>query len=386
MRKRLKSRRIVLPDGLFDGYVYIEDGKIAEVTKDELPCDETADFGDDYLAPGFIDLHVHGGAGYDFGKCTADEAVRAIRYHLSHGTTTILPTLAAAPIPEMTAALNRIKVCMEICSLRTGGPEIHIPGVHLEGPYFSPNQCGAQNTDFLTEPKAEEYEKVLRDYQGVIKRWSYAPERDQAGMFCKALSDAGVIPSAGHTDAVYTDMQTAFENGCSLVTHLYSCTSTVTRRQGYRQLGVIETAYLNQEMNVELIADGSHLPPELIRMIFQIKGRERIALVTDALSVSGLDEKSGELNGVPYIVEDGVCKLPDRSAFAGSIATTDCLVRTCVQRVGLSVTDSVYMASAVPARLLGLKKGRIEAGYDADLVLFDEQVQVKRVYTKGEKV
>lgn len=386
MRIRLKSRRIVLADRLFDGFIYVANGTITDVTEQDLPFDKEYDFGEQYLAPGFIDLHVHGGAGYDFGSCTAEEAAEAASYHLAHGTTTMLPTLAAAPMADMIRALERLKpwiknVCAEDSAV---GP--HIPGVHFEGPYFSPNQCGAQNSAFLSEPRPEEYLEVLKKYRDLIKRWSYAPERDLQGSFCKALTEYEILASAGHTDAVYEDMQTAFTNGCRLVTHLYSCTSTITRKQGYRQLGVIESAYLNPDMYVELIADGAHLPPELIRMIVHIKGREHVALVTDALSAAGAGAERGELNGVPYIVEDGVCKLPDRSAFAGSIATTDRLVRTCVQKVGLSVVDSVYMASSVPGELLREKRGRIEAGYSADLVVLDEELQVQKVFVLGEEM
>ena len=131
------------------------------------------------------------------------------------------------------------------------------------------------------------------------------------------------------------------KEGCNLVTHLYSCTSTVTRDHGFRHLGIIETAYLLPDMDVEIIADGRHLPPELIRMILRIKGREHVAMVTDCLPAAGLEQKEGIMSGTPYIVEDGVCKLPDRSAFAGSIATMDRLVRVAVQECGCSVSDAV---------------------------------------------
>lgn len=375
MIQRLKSRRIVLTDGLFDGYVYIENGLIAAVTAEERPFDAETDYGDLYLAPGFVDLHVHGGVGFDFGGCTAQQADAAARYHLQHGTTALLATLAAAPSDALQAVILRLKAC-QAANLR---------GVHLEGPYLASAQCGAQNTDHITQPQQAEYERLLASCGDSIKRWTYAPERDENGAFCKAVHEAGILPSAGHTDAVGADMQTAFENGCRLVTHLYSCTSTVTRDGGFRRMGAVEYAYLCDDMAVELIADGCHLPPEFIQMIVKIKGRDRVTLTTDALSVTGCDAKTGELNGVPYIVEDGVCKLIDRLAFAGSIATADRLVRTCVQQAGLSVVDSVYMASTVPAALMGWNTGRIEAGYAADIAVFDDVMDVQAVYVNGLK-
>lgn len=377
---RIKSKRIILPEGLLDGYVYLEEDKIAAVSAEEKPCAHSIDLGELYLSPGLIDLHVHGGAGSDFGTGNADDFVLAANHHLAHGTTTILPTLAAAPVAQLEAAIVQYKEC-----LRRNDTPCNLAGIHLEGPYFSKNQCGAQNTDFITPPKAEEYLPLLARHGDVIRRWSYAPELDTDGRFCKALVAAGVLPAAGHTDATVAEMQAAFADGCRLITHLYSCTSTVTRAGGFRRGGVVEYALLEEGIYAELIADGAHLPPELIQLVYKVKGRDKIALITDALSASGLEKQTGELNGVPYIVEDGVCKLADRSAFAGSIATGDILLRTC-RKAGISLVDSVYMAAAVPADLLGLNKGRIRAGADADLIIFDDEINIRGIYVRGREV
>lgn len=375
MIKRLKSRRIVLNDCLFNGFVYVQNGRIKAVTKDDLPFDEEIDLGDKFLAPGFIDLHVHGGNGVDFGNCSSDEVRRAVDFHQRHGTTAMLATLAAAPLAEMEKAAKRVRLA--------GCPTVL--GVHFEGPYLSPTQCGAQGVGALSLPDETAVRSLLQRSNGYIRRWTYAPELDKDGTFCRTIREGGVIPSAGHTDAVLGDLQTAYREGCRLITHLYSCTSTVTRTNGYRNLGTVEFAFLEDDVFAEIIADGKHLPPELIRLIVKLKGRERVLLVTDALSAAGSLSPCGDLNGVAYVVEDGVCKLPDRTAFAGSIATTDRLVRTCVKEVGLSVVDSVYMASTAPAEVLGIQKGRIEAGYDADLVVFDDDIRVTAVYLGGER-
>lgn len=182
-------------------------------------------------------------------------------------------------------------------------------------------------------------------------------------------------------------MLRAYENGCELITHLYSCTSSVTRDHGFRRLGVIETAYLMDEMNVEIICDGKHLPPELIRLIYKIKGPERIALVTDSLALAGTDQTHGFMQDTEFIIEDGVCKLMDRSAFAGSIATAERLVRVATQEAGISLIDAIRMITATPARIMKLaKKGRIARDMDADLVVFDKEIQIKQVFAKGEKI
>lgn len=379
MKRCFHSRRVILPDGIAERYVRIAEDKILSVTEAKPEADEYIELGEQYLAPGLIDLHVHGAVGHDFGSCSAAQAAEAIHYHLAHGTTTLLPTLAAAPIEDMAEALERLRTVSEHTAA-------HVPGIHLEGPYFAPQQCGAQNTDFITAPKAEEYQPLLTRFGRWIRRWSYAPERDPDGAFLAALLEAGVLPAAGHTDATGEEMRTAHQRGCNLVTHLYSCTSGVTRVGGFRRTGVIETAFLQNDLYAEVIADGAHLPPDLLQMIVKIKGRERVALITDALSAAGREEKEGQLNGVPYLVEDGVCKLADRSAFAGSIATADRLLRTCVQKAGIPLEDSVYMAATVPAALLGLNCGQIASGRDADLIVLDENINVCAVYVNGKEV
>jgi N-acetylglucosamine-6-phosphate deacetylase len=181
-------------------------------------------------------------------------------------------------------------------------------------------------------------------------------------------------------------MQQAMENGCNLVTHLYSCTSTITRKQGFRRLGVLETAMLHDELYAEIIADGCHLPPELIRLIVKIKGVDRLALITDSLAVAGTGITEGFSLGTAYIIEDGVCKLADRSAFAGSIATADMLIRVVTQKAGLSLTDAVHMMTAVPARIMGLNKGILAPGKDADIVAFDDNINITAAFVMGKKV
>ena len=378
MMTAIRSDRIILADGLLDGYVYYSDGKILEVSAEKKPCDSLLDCKGLYVSPGFIDLHTHGGKGIAFDNCTLEEAVQCCEFHMQHGTTTLLPTFSAAPIGEMERSSQLIGQVMD-----GGEAPVCIPGVHMEGPYLSANQAGAQRPGVITPPIAQDYLPLTERCGKYIRRWSYAPENDKAQAFARHLKEHGILASAGHTDARYEELEPAFRQGCSLITHLYSCTSTVTREKGFRHLGVIETAWLLPEMDVEIIADGKHLPPELISMIVRIKGREHVALCTDSLPPAGLDVKEGIMSGTPYVVEDGVAKLPDRSAFAGSIATTDRLVRVLTKECGISLFDAVYMMSTTPARILGLPKGKLEAGMDADIIVFDDDIQVQTVITGG---
>lgn len=379
MITRIKSDRIIVGKEITDGYVYIEDTVITEVSSQELPFDKEVDLTGYYVSPGFIDMHTHGGAGHDFidGE---DAVVQGCNFHLAHGTTSICPTISAAPFAKMRHAVEGIHRAMQNPALQS-----NVIGAHLEGPYLSKAQCGAQCTDFITPPMAEEYEPLVADYGSAIARWTYAPENDADGAFCRFLTKNGIVPSAGHTNAIYDEMLPAMENGCKLITHLYSCTSTITRKQGFRQLGVLETTMLHDEIDAEIIADGRHLPLELIRLIVKIMGVDRLALVTDSLAVAGTEAKSGFMVDTAFIIEDGVCKLADRSAFAGSIATTDILVRTVTQKAGLSLTDAVHMMTAVPARIMGLNKGILAPGKDADIVAFDDDINITAAFVMGKQ-
>jgi len=380
MITRVKSTRIVTPEGFVSRSVYFDEKAILAVTQDDLPCDQTYDFGDNYVSPGFIDMHVHGGNDADFSNPkSAQEVAVAADFHLRHGTTTIVPTVTSVSYEAMCSALENIRACVD-----GGYQKGTIAGVHMEGPYFSPKQCGAQNPDKLTGPVKEEYGTLLEKYGDLICRWSYAPEVDKNQEFVKALCEKNVIPSIGHSDAIYDDCMRAFENGCRLVTHLYSCTSTITREFGYRRLGVIETAYLLDDMDVEIIADGKHLPPELIRLICKLKGYDRVSLVTDAMRLTGTTKtEKSEIGGVPCIVEDGVAKLLDRSAFAGSVATTDRLLRVCVKDTGIPLLKALQMLTVNPARILNINAGKLQAGAKPDLVVFNEDIEILSVFAKG---
>ena len=377
----IKSSRILCPEGTRSGWLYLENWKILRVSDRELPGVEAFDAGDSWVSPGFIDSHTHGGGGNSFAG-TPEEIVAGCNFHLAHGTTSICPTIAADRFDVMARAAKNVCTAMDHPALKG-----RIIGSHMEGPYLSAAQAGAQPPAHITPPVASDYLPLLEEYGHSIARWTYAPENDPEGTFADALRQHQVVASAGHTDAIYPEMKNAMAHGCNLVTHLYSCTSTVTRDHGFRRLGVIETAWLEDEMHVEIIADGKHLPPELLKVICKIKGIDRIALCTDSLQVAGCDMSHGRLQDIEFIIEDGVCKLPDRSAFAGSIATADRLVRVMVKEAGLSVPDAVHMITRVPARILGLREtGAIEPGFAADLVIFDDDIRIQKVFVGGEEI
>lgn len=363
--------------------VYISDGKIIAVTEKELHCDKQIDAEQNYVSAGFIDIHVHGGGGSDFSDGGVRPIVTAADFHAIHGTTTIVPTLPAAEPAQMISFLTDVKAAMEMQTAKA-----NIFGAHLEGPYLSPEQCGALDVRYMRPPQETEYRGIVQEFEGVLKRWTFAPEHQGSIAFYDYMKSRNIVGSIGHSNAVFDDVKRVYDRGCKLATHLYSAMSTVTRHCGFRNLGVVESALLLDDMDVEIIADLKHLPPELIRLIYKIKGAEYICLVTDAMRGAGMPDGPSLLgcqeNGTPCIIEDGVAKLTDRSAFAGSVATADRLIRGCVGEAGIDIASAVKMMTINPARIMKMEsKGDIKEGLDADIIFFDRDINIKRVMIMG---
>ena len=380
---------VITPSGLIrDGSVLLTDGIITEVSKGNIDAPDAVviNANGNYISPGFIDLHVHGGGGHDFMDNTIEAFLRIAETHARYGTTAMLPTTLSSSRARL---LETLKTYNEAERMNKVGSQFI--GMHLEGPYFALNQAGAQDPRYIRNPDPTEYREILAAYP-CIKRWSAAPELPGAIEFGNYVTSQGVLAAMAHTDAVYEEALAGFENGYKLVTHLYSGMSGVTRRHAIRYAGVIEAAYLINDLDVEIIADGIHLPPPLLKLVYKIKGSERTALITDAMRAAGTNATESILgsleDGLKVIIEDGVAKLPDRFAFAGSVATFDRLVRNMVWLAGVPLSDAVKMASATPARIMGIadKKGSIAVGMDADLVIFDEDINVQTTIAQGRVV
>ena len=391
MRKRKLIGGTVLTPirALAGAEIAVENGKIVSVGPRDAATDagaEIFDVGGLWVVPGFIDMHVHGGGGYDFMDATVEAFHGAARMHALHGTTTLLPTSLASGDE---ALLDMIHAYQDAVHAPWVGAAM--PGLHLEGPYFSLAQAGAQAPDAITPPDPERTARILKAAQGSILRWSSAPELPGSMEFAREMRKRGILLSIGHSDARESVVAEAIENGYTHLTHFYSGMSTIVREKSYRFPGIVESGYLYPELTVEIIADGCHLPASLLRLVYQSMGTRRVALVTDALRGAGMPEGEsiiGSLKeGRRCIVEDGVAKLPDRSAFAGSVATTDRLVRNMVQLAGAPLQDAVKMMSLTPARILGFQdRGMLAAGYRADIVCLDAGLHAVKTFVGGEVV
>lgn len=370
-----------------NGTVVVEEGKILGVHEGnvEVPNAEEIDAQGLYIAPGFIDIHVHGGGGFDFMDGTEEAFLKIAQLHAQYGTTALVPTTLTAEKEDL---LQTLDVYENANRLNISGAAFL--GIHLEGPYFALSQRGAQDPRYIRNPDPAEYEEILSHSSSIV-RWSAAPELDGAIAFGQRLRQKGILAAIAHTDAFYDDVLEAYENGYSLVTHLYSAMSGVTRKNAFRYAGVIESAYL-LDLDVEIIGDGIHLPAPLLKLVHKIKGADRTALITDAMRGAGMPEGESTLgslkNGLKVIIEDGVAKLPDRTSFAGSVATFDRLVRNMVFMADVSLLEAVRMASTTPARIMGVgeQKGSLAKGKDADIVIFDKDITVSMTMIKGRVV
>lgn len=381
-----RNVNIVKENTIEPGEVLVRDGKIAEVARviEATPEMEIIDGGGRYLSPGFIDLHVHGGGGYSAmgGK---EAVVKMCEAHARYGTTSILPTTLAAPIEQLKTAMDGIR------EAQNATDRVNILGVHLEGPFLSPDMCGAQSPENILVPDEWDCEDLLSYWDG-IRIMGAAPETDGGMALGKLMQKYGVVASIAHSSGDYDTAEKAFQNGYSDVTHLYNACTSCHKIGVFRYAGTVEAALCNDNVTTQVIADLRHQPAGVLKLIYKCKGPDRMYLITDGLEYAALNMEEGQVftqeNGMSVVYEDGVMKLADRSCLAGSVATCDRLVRNMYREIGLPLPVCVKMASLTPARVIGIgdRKGKIEPGYDADLLLFDDNIQVDFVMVGGKIV
>lgn len=376
---QITNGRILTSQGwLRGGSVLVEGTTILEVSKSECTPDNCKTFidakGGD-IVPGAIEMHVHGGGGSDFMEGTEKAFRTAINTHLQHGTTSIYPTLSSSSVPMIQAAIETTEKLM-------AAEDSPVLGLHLEGPYFNKEQAGGQMPEYITPPIPADYEMLINSTK-CIKRWDEAPELRGTEKFGQYCVSHGILPSIAHTKAEYADVINAFEAGFTHATHFYNAMTGFHKVREYKHEGTVESIYAIPDMTVEAIFDGIHVPPVILKMIYMIKGVEKTALITDALACT--DCTAPKAFDPRVIIEDGVCKLSDRSALAGSVATSDRLIRIAVEKAGIRMADAVRMSSETPARIMGEDHhvGILRAGYDANIVIYDSDINLHFVMQKG---
>ena len=383
MKTVIVGAKALLPEGIRQCQIIVENGRILDVAEHVpfAPEDRVIRGSGLYLCPGFVDIHVHGGGGFSAMSGKAEDVIAMANAHARHGTTSILPTTLAAPIPILRAAVQGIRRAAELPC------DADILGAHLEGPCLSPDQTGAQSPDDLKIPAETDLTPLLDAWPGGVRMMGAAPELPGALALGDQLMGRGIVASIAHSNATYDQVEEALDHGYCDVTHLYSSCSGMIRVHSYRVPGVIEAGLNLDALTVQVIADGKHLPLSLLQLIYRCKGAEKIELITDGLEFAAGNLVEGtvyrQLNGVETVYEDGVMKLLSRESFAGSVATMHRCVRTMAQ-AGVPLIQAVRMASENPARRIGAaRKGRIAPGMDADLLLMDENLDLKWVMAGG---
>lgn len=368
--------------------VWIEEGILVGVNK-RLSSEgdwEKLDASGCYVAPGFVDVHVHGGAGADFLDGTVDAVLTATEYHAAGGTTSLLATTGADSLTHLLETITAV----EEARYRKGNGS-RLLGVHLEGPYFNIEKKGCHRSDQIRNPNPAEYAHFL-ERAGLVRWTTLAPELPGAEEAIRAFSERDIVVSAGHTNATTEQIRQAISGGLRHTTHLYNAMSSVLKFGAERRGGVVEASLLFDELTTELIADGHHLPPELMQLAVKCKGVDRVLLVTDAQRAAGMPDGEYEFGrkgeGTPFVVREGVAQMPDGSGYASSTIQMIEAVRVAREIIGVSLSEAVKMASRNPARVLGIEKsyGSLEVGKVADLVIFDDTWRVRRTLIEGRTV
>lgn len=378
-RTVLAGAHVVRPGGVDEGgRVTVEGSRIAATaTADDRSgvtehATETHDLTGHWIVPGFVDIHVHGGGGASFSAGTAEEALTAIDTHRRHGTTTMLASTVTGTLDDLARQAGALSELVE---------QGDLAGLHFEGPFISPGRCGAHDPDLLRAPEPEAVRRLLDAARGTARMMTIAPELPGGIEAVRLLAERGAIAAIGHTDATYETTRAAIEAGARAATHLFNAMPPL----GHRAPGPVAALLEDERITVELVNDGTHLHPSVLRLALRAAGPDRVAFITDAMGAAGMGDGSYPLGPLRVEVTDGVARLPD-GTIAGSTLTLDHALRRAVTVDGRPIDHAVRALSTTPARLLGIadRTGSLEEGKDADLVVLDADFTVVGVMRRGE--
>ena len=372
----LHNVRICLPEKIMTGYIGISKGKIAETGegKPSRQYSHEVDGKNRYALPGFIDGHIHGAAGADTMDATQESLHKMAAWLPNEGTTAFLATTITQDEKAIEAALEQV----DLFSNQTG--EAELVGVHLEGPFVNPKKAGAQPLSHIRKPDVELFRKWQQLSGNNIKVVTLAPECDEDYQLTELLASEQIVASAGHTDASFEQIKKAAKQGIEQLTHLCNQMNGIH----HRDVGAVGAGFLLPTLMSELIADGIHVAPEMLRLIYQNVGPERLILITDSLRGKGLEDGTYDLGGQAVTVKDGKALLPD-GTLAGSMLQMKDAVRNMAAFANASVLDIAKMTAENPAKQYRIydRKGSLEKGKDADIVLLDDQLTLQATYCRG---
>ncbi|GAB3448309.1 N-acetylglucosamine-6-phosphate deacetylase [Streptomonospora sediminis] len=369
----LANARLLTPHGVRAGWLRVEEQRITALGTGEPPEGGagTVDVGGRWVLPGAVDMHIHGGAGAAFTDADPESAMRIVEFNREHGVTTLVGGLVAAA-PRDT--LDQIAALAEVAD--TGA----LAGVYLEGPYIAASKCGAHDPALLREPDLAEFAAMLKAGRGHVRMITVAPELPGALELIRAAVSEGVVAAVGHTEASYDQAQAAFDAGATVATHIYN----QMRPLHHREPGPIAAALNDERVTVELINDGVHVHPAAARLVFDNAGTDRVALITDAMSATGLGDGEYTLGKLRVRVEDGRARIAETGQIASSTIVLPDAIRRAVHTMGVPLETAAHAATAVPARALNLSGvGSLTAGGKADLLLLDDDLSVAGVMHHG---
>jgi N-acetylglucosamine-6-phosphate deacetylase len=387
----IRAARIFTPDNVIeDGGVLIDGTRIRQVGPwHKLPISPTCPVTDvrpHFVAAGFIDIHVHGAAGHDFmdGDDAAFEAIS--RWHAQGGTTSLLATTCAAPLEQLYAVLDKTRE-WQSKSAKNLPAGARVLGAHVEGPFFNMQMRGCHLPEYIKNPSPQDVAEMI-EYSDVMRHITIAPEIEGALHAIEQFAQAGVSVAVAHSDATCDEVEAAMQRGLHHVTHLYNAMSFYHRRGPHRVSGVVETALVNDDLSVELIADGLHVNPTRLKLAVRSKGASRICLVTDAMRSAGMPDglyAFGPRHGKIALRCEDASIMPEGTGFASSIIPMIRCVQVMVQQAGVSLQEALAMASLNPAQVVGIvHKGALQNGMDADLVVLDEDLRVQMTVVEGQ--
>ncbi|WP_182898522.1 N-acetylglucosamine-6-phosphate deacetylase [Microbispora sp. H10830] len=375
MSVTLSDARVVTPDGVHDGWLTIEDGRITHIGRGQAPRDGLG-LGGRTVVPGFVDIHSHGGAGGSFPDGDPETAAAAAALHLSRGSTTLVASLVTAAPDTLARCASALA---DLCEQGL------LAGIHFEGPYIARSRCGAHEPTLLREPDVAEFRALVKAGRGHVRMLTIAPELPNALDVIRDAAAEGVVAALGHSDATYERTIEGIDAGATVATHLYNAMPPL----GHRAPGPIAALLQDERVTVELINDGVHVHPAMLRLAMHAAGAGRTALITDAMAAAGMGDGRYPLGPMTVDVVDGVARLasdtPGGGSIAGSTLTMDVAFRRTVREVGRSLVDAALTASLTPARVLGLdgEIGSITVGKYADLVVLDDDLSVGGVMKRG---